>query len=109
MQTIDARFVYSASDLNNYLECRHLTQLNRLVALKALECPPEKDEMTAFIARKVLEHVRRDLECLLELDGGVEVFEASGDNTIAGIREAESWTIRAMEQGVQHIYQATFF
>jgi uncharacterized protein len=109
MQTIGGRFVYSASDLNNYLECRHLTQLDRLVALKEQTRPPEKDAMTALIARKGLEHERRYLERLLEVDGGVEIFEASGDNTIAGLHEAEARTIRAMEQGVQHIYQATFF
>ena len=109
MQTIDGRFVYSASDLNNYLECRHLTHLERLVALNEKTRPPEKDAMTALVARKGEEHERRYLERLLELNGGVEVFEASGDNTIAGLHEAEARTIRAMEQGVQHIYQATFF
>ncbi|HET9393084.1 MAG TPA: TM0106 family RecB-like putative nuclease [Candidatus Rubrimentiphilum sp.] len=109
MQTTDGRFVYSASDLNNYLECRHLTQLDRRVALKELTRPSEEDPMTALIARKGLEHERLYLERLLELDGGVEVFEASGDNAIAALHEAEARTIRAMEQGVQHIYQATFF
>ncbi len=109
MQRIDGRFVYSASDLNNFLECRHLSELDRLVALGEKVRPAETDPMTALIARKGEEHERRYLDRLLELNGGVEVFERPGDNTAAGLREAEARTIRAMEQGVRHIYQATFF
>ena len=109
MQRIDGHFVFSASDLNNFLECRHLTDLDRLVALGEKVRPSETDPMTALIARKGEEHERRYLDRLLELNGGVEVFARPADNTAAGLREAEARTIRAMEQGVRHIYQATFF
>jgi uncharacterized protein len=109
MQRIGGQFVFSASDLNNFLECRHLTELDRLVALGEKVRPAETDPMTALIARKGEEHERRYLDRLLELNGGVEVFERPADNTATGLREAEARTVRAMEQGVRHIYQATFF
>jgi uncharacterized protein len=109
MQRIDGVSVYSASDLNNFLECRHLTELDRLVALGEKERPTEVDPMTALIARKGEEHERHYLERLAEFQGEVEVIERPAEHTIAGLREAEARTVLAMEQGVRYIYQATFF
>ena len=110
MQRIDGVAVYSASDLNNFLECRHLTELDRLVALGEKQRPTEVDPMTALIARKGEEHERHYLERLLaELQGEVEVIDRPAEHTIAGLREAEARTVRAMEKRVRYIYQATFF
>lgn len=109
MQTLDGRFVFSASDLNNFLECRHLTGLDRLAALGRIARPGEVDQMTALIARKGEEHERRYLERLTELQGEVEVFDRPSAHTLAALHDAEARTLRAMEQGVRYIYQATFF
>ncbi len=109
MQRIDRAPVYSASDLNNFLECRHLTELDRLVALGQKERPAQVDPMTALIARKGEEHERHYLRRLTELQAEVEIFDRPPEQTIAGLREAEARTVRAMEQGVRYIYQATFF
>jgi len=109
MQRIEGLAVYSASDLNNFLECRHLTALDRLVSLGKLQRPTEVDPMTALIARKGEEHEIHHLERLTELQGEVEIIDRPAENTIAGLREAEARTVRAMEQGVHYIYQATFF
>lgn len=109
MQRIDGVPVYSASDLNNFLECRHLTELDRLVALGEKARPDEVDPMTALIARKGEEHERHYLERLTELQGDVVVFERPAEHTVAALREAEARTVRAMEQGARYIYQATFF
>jgi predicted RecB family nuclease len=109
MQRIDGIPIYSASDLNNFLECRHLTELDRLVALGKLQRPAVVDPMTALIARKGEEHERHHLERLTELQGEVEIIDRPAENTIAGLREAEARTVSAMAQGVRYIYQATFF
>ncbi len=109
MQRIDGAAVYSASDLNNFLECRHLTELDRLVALGEKERPAGVDPMTALLARKGEEHERHYLQRLTELQGEVEIFDRPAENTIAGLREAEARTVRAMEHGVRFIYQAMFF
>ncbi len=109
MQRIEGVAVYSASDLNNFLECRHLTELDRLVALGQKERPAQVDPMTALIARKGEDHERHYLQRLTELQGEIEIFDRPAEHTIAALREAEARTVRAMEQGVRYIYQATFF
>ncbi|MDQ2681033.1 MAG: TM0106 family RecB-like putative nuclease, partial [Candidatus Eremiobacteraeota bacterium] len=110
MQVIDARFIYSASDLNNYLECRRLTELDSLVALKKLQAPARgEDAQVALIQRKGDEHERRHLERLQARYGnGVVCFERSGSG-IAGYQAAADATIEAMRSGAPIIYQATFF
>lgn len=109
MQRINGRLVYSASDLNHFIECRHLTELDRLVALGEKVRPQHSDPMTDLIARKGVDHERRYLGRLLELQSGVQVFEPDRAATAADLERAEAVTAAAMEQGVSHIYQATFF
>ncbi|MFN2450309.1 MAG: TM0106 family RecB-like putative nuclease, partial [Candidatus Baltobacteraceae bacterium] len=109
MQLIDGRYVYSASDLNNYLECKHLTELDRQVARGERTRPP-RDAGTDLIARKGDEHERRYLERLRDLYGdGVVAFEERAENSTAGLLAAEAQTVAAMAQGAHLIYQATFF
>src|SRR5215469_16254262 len=109
MQTGNGTFVYSASDLNDFLECSHLTELQRLVALRELE-RPEADPATALLARKGDEHERRHLERLRDLHGDALVaFSANGEWSQAGWKAAEAQTLAAMERGARIIYQATFF
>ncbi|HEX5273889.1 MAG TPA: TM0106 family RecB-like putative nuclease [Candidatus Rubrimentiphilum sp.] len=109
MQRIEGVAVYSASDLNNFLECRHLTELDRLVALGELERPVSVEPMTELIARKGEEHEGHYLQRLTALQGEVEIVDRPAEHTLAGLREAEARTVRAMERGVRYIYQATFF
>ncbi len=109
MQLIDGRYVYSASDLNNYLECKHLTELDRQVARGERTRPP-RDESTELIARKGDEHERRYLQRLRDLYGDALVaFEDRAENTDEGLRAAEQQTLAAMAEGVHLIYQATFY
>lgn len=108
MQRIDGRFVYSASDLNGYLECAALTHLDREAADR-LRVRPEPDETTQLIARKGDEHERRYLETLRRR--GLEICEIS-KREHAGAHDllaAERETLAAMERGVPVIYQGTFF
>lgn len=109
MQQIDGQFVYAASDLNNFLECRHLTELERRVALGLAERPPQ-DESASLLARKGNEHEHNYLNRLVAEHGeDVVIFEAPAVRTFAGLRAAEEQTIAAMERGARLIYQATFF
>ena len=109
MQRLDGCFVYSASDLNDYLECKRLTELEALVARKRLLRPDPDDERAELIRRKGEEHERRHLEALIErYPGEVEQFERA-DPSVEAYRRAELRTLEAMQRGVRVIYQATFF
>src|SRR6185312_10180622 len=109
MQQLDGQFVFSASDLNDFLECDHLVELQRRVALGEL-VRPDPDPATALLARKGDEHERRHLERLQAQTGSdVVVFSANGDRSAAAWRAAEAQTLAAMERGSRIIYQATFF
>ena len=109
MQIIDGRYVYSASDLNNFLECRHLSELDRKVAKGAL-VRPERDESVELIARKGLDHEKVHLGRLKANYGESLVeFTDRAENSDAGLRAAEAVTLAAMESGAEIIYQATFF
>src|SRR5579862_1795843 len=109
MQSIGDRFVYSASDLNDFLECAHLTELQRFVALGTLE-RPEPDEAVRLLARKGDEHEARHLERLRALHGDrLAVIPASAGASLEAWETAQAQTLAAMERGARIIYQAAFF
>ncbi|HEY6485990.1 MAG TPA: TM0106 family RecB-like putative nuclease [Candidatus Cybelea sp.] len=109
MQRLDGRFVYSASDLNDYLECKRLTELEALVARKRMRRPDDDDERSALVRRKGDEHERRHLAGLLErYPGEVVEFERS-EAGIDAYHQAQRRTLEEMRKGKRVIYQATFF
>jgi predicted RecB family nuclease len=109
VQRLDGRFVYAASDLNDYLECRHLTELEALVARRALAAPEERDDQAALVRRKGEKHERRHLERLRgEFSDELVEFERSQAG-VESYRRAEESTLEAMRRGKRIIYQATFF
>ncbi|HEY1654382.1 MAG TPA: TM0106 family RecB-like putative nuclease [Candidatus Tumulicola sp.] len=110
MQRIDGRFIYAASDLNNYLECKRLSELSGLVARHVIAPPPADDERAELIQRKGDEHEKRHLQELLARHGPDDVvrFDRSAPG-IAGFEEAQQRTLEAMRAGARIIYQATFF
>ncbi|HYX08996.1 MAG TPA: TM0106 family RecB-like putative nuclease, partial [Bacteroidales bacterium] len=89
---------YSASDLVNYLGCKHLTELDRQTVLGKIPPPDWKNPALALIQQKGIEHEQayvnhlkfQDL-CVRELDGH------SGESTL-----------QAMKEGVDIITQARF-
>jgi predicted RecB family nuclease len=107
MQVLDGRYVYSATDLNNYLECGHLVARERAVALGEAD-RPEKDPTVELIALKGLEHERHYLELLRERRPGLVEIDGNTLGT-AAIERAAADTIRAMAGGAAAIYQATFY
>ncbi len=109
MQIIDGRFIYSASDLNNYLECAHLTTLDRRAALREIAIP-EKDEYAELLSRKGEQHEKHYLEIQRQADGdGLVDLTSDVSQTVESLHEAEARTIEAMASGAKMIYQATFF
>ena len=110
MQIIEGRLVHSASDLNDYLQCRRLTELEALVARGKLTAPTVDDPRGDLIRKKGIEHEERHLERLREEHGseGVVAFERA-QNTFDALLDAERRTRDAMATGVPILYQATFF
>jgi uncharacterized protein len=109
VQRLDGCFVYSASDLNDYLECKRLTQLEALVARKRLARPDSHDERGDLIRRKGEEHELRHLQGLIErFPNEVEQFERA-EAGVEQYRQAERRTLDALQRGAAVIYQATFF
>ena len=109
MQRIDGRFVYSASDLNNALECEHLTELEAMAARHEL-IRPEPSDTAALLARKGDEHEERQFARYCQLYGSeVIAFPSESGRTVAALSGAQEAAIAAMDAGAPFIYQATFF
>lgn len=108
MQRLEGGFVYSASDLNNDLECRRLTWLENQLAL-GLVARPEPGPALELIAGKGDAHETRYLETLRALHGDRIVVFDRPENSRAAYRAAEAQTLAAMASGAPIIYQATFF
>src|ERR1700724_3662384 len=106
MQIVDKRTVYSATDLNNYLECRHLVTLERAAA--AGELPrPERPPSLELIAEKGRLHEQRYLEKLSAEREVVEIAQPASSE--GSIERAAAETIAAMARGAAAIYQGTFY
>lgn len=109
MQLLDGRFVYAASDLNDYLECRRLTELEALVARRLLVEPEAADDQAALVRRKGEEHERSHLDRLKREYPDELVEFGRSEAGMESYREAEAATLAAMRRGARVIYQATFF
>src|SRR3989449_3526597 len=105
MQKVGGRITLSPSDLNDYLECQHLTTLALEVARGARARPHVADEEADLLRRKGEMHERAYLDRL----------RAEG-RTIVEIGLGEPWdfeaaahrTEEAMQAGAEVISQATF-
>ena len=107
MQLIDKRLVYSATDLVAFLECRHLANLERAVALRHLRPPFRDDPVLDRMARRGREYEARFLESLGAENLRIE--EIRPPDTVSPSRAVQSEhaaTLLAMRDGVDVIYQA---
>jgi len=101
MQILAGRLLLSATDLVNFLGCRHATYLD----LRDLTDPVELDQpdaATVLIFEKGLEHERRHLSTLKAR--GFAVAEIPGEGFDLAERIAQ--TREAMRAGAEMIYQA---
>jgi predicted RecB family nuclease len=105
MQALDGRLVLSPSDLNDYVECPHLTTLALEVARGARKRPFVPNEHGDLLRRKGEEH---ETAYLAELRRqGRQVTDVIGADRWDFEGSARA-TIEAMRAGAEIIYQATF-
>src|SRR6476620_10038342 len=103
MQQRNGRIFFSPSDLNGFLECEHLTQLELAVARHELERPTHENPQADLVKRKGDEHEAAYLASLLAEGRGV-VTIANDWNLDSAARASEE----AMRGGAEVIYQACF-
>jgi uncharacterized protein len=108
MQFLDGRLIVSPSDLTGFLECEHLTQQELAAARGEIERPVRKDPELEVLTRRGLEHEARRLAAYRTSHQRVVEFPFP-EGTIAGLAKAHAETIAAMSEGVDVIYQGTFF
>jgi uncharacterized protein len=99
MKKQNGQFIFSATDLSGFINCKHLTQLNRLAAEGVIKRPIRNNRVTEMLQQKGLDFENSFLENL----------EAEG-KTIARIEQEDNdsfnKTIAAMQSGVDVVYQA---
>jgi len=100
MKIVQKQFQYSPTDLSNHINCKHLTELNKLVAKGELDKPDPyfNPSLDALIERGISFEMAY-LERLKER--GLRVVEIDQED-----REAEQKTINALSEGVDVVYQA---
>jgi len=105
MQALDGRLILSPSDLNDYVECPHLTTLGLEVARGTRKRPYVPNEHGDLLRRKGEEH---EAAYLAELRArGRQVVDVIGANRWDFDASARA-TAEAMRAGAEVIYQATF-
>jgi len=105
MQATDGRLVLSPSDLNDHVECPHLTTLALEVTRGARKRPYVPDDHGDLLRRKGEEH---EAAYLAELRGqGRQVVDVIGADRWDFEGSARA-TIEAMRTGAEVVYQATF-
>src|SRR5438552_5677320 len=108
MQFLDGRLIVSPSDLTGFLECEHLTQQELAAARGQIERPERKDPELEVLTRRGLEHEARHLASLRTSHRRVVEFPFP-EGTVADLSQAHAKTVAAMREGVDAIYQGTFF
>src|SRR6202022_1531460 len=108
MQFLDGRLIVSPSDLTGFLECEHLTQQELAAARGGVERPERKDPELEVLTRRGLEHEARHLAELRTNHRRVIEFPFP-EGTISSLAHAHAKTVEAMGEGVDVIYQGTFF
>jgi predicted RecB family nuclease len=104
LQLIDGTIVLSATDLNNYLACEHLTELDLATLRKELTRPKQRPGQASLLAELGEQHERTYLDLLRQQ--GHEVVTI--DRSLGIVAQAEA-TERAMAERASIVYQATFF
>jgi len=105
MQALGGRLVLSPSDLNDYVECPHLTTLALDVARGTRARPHVPDDHGELLRRKGEEYEAAYLRDLRAK--GREVVDVIGADRWDFESSARA-TIEAMQAGAEVIYQATF-
>lgn len=108
MQQIDDTLVLSASDLNNYLACRHLTELDLLRARGEIEVEVDQGASLELLSRKGDEHEARCLQAYKDEGRSVVEIPQPADGSLAALLAVVDQTNQAVRDGPDVIFQATF-
>ena len=109
MQLLDQQLILSASDLNNFLACPHLTTLDLARARGEIGEVPERGADAELLARKGDEFELRYLEALKAAGRDVAEISEPSDSSVEALEAISTETEAAMRAGHGVIYQATFF
>ncbi|MEO8273889.1 MAG: TM0106 family RecB-like putative nuclease, partial [Chloroflexota bacterium] len=112
MQLIDGRPVYAATDLVGFLACSHRFALERAALAGLVKKPIRKDPAMEAVAKRGEAHEQRYLADLKAEGRTVVEIERQDDETLSRgerLRAQAAATERAMRDGADVIYQATFF
>jgi uncharacterized protein len=107
MQLIGGKVVISATDINNFLACDHLTTLDLTVMRGELDRPTDRPGQADLLAKLGVEHEQNYLARLRAEGRQVTTIVVEGGQ--GGIARAAAATEAAMARGDEVIYQATFF
>ena len=110
MEIVDDRLMYSATDLVGFLECGHLTSLERAAVSGHLERPVRADPVLDRIAQRGQLHEERFLESLLS--EGFRAVKLDPDPDLPRgqrLDKGREQTLEAMRTGVDVVYQAVLF
>jgi predicted RecB family nuclease len=99
-----SRYVFSASEVANFLACHHLLTLDRAQAAGQIEKPFFHDPGIELLRELGGRHERSYLSHLAQVQG-LEIAEIPTNISWA---EAAALTLNAIRRGVSAIYQATF-
>src|ERR1700722_5484917 len=98
MELVDGQLILSATDLINYLECGHLTWLDRERAEGLLSDEPKRPETAELVATKGDEHEVAYLEGL-KAEYGEALVEIATDGGRPGLERAGAEAAGAIVAG----------
>jgi predicted RecB family nuclease len=101
MKKTEHNITLSATDLSNYIACRHVTYLDLSAANGSIKAPQHRDPALIILQQRGLEFEQAYLKSLREQ--GLTIAEPDGDEKLTSIER----TIKAMQEGVDVIYQAS--
>jgi predicted RecB family nuclease len=107
VQIVGDNLILSASDLNNFLACPHLTTLDLAKVRGVPATEPERGADAELLARKGDEHELRYLE-QLRAEGREVVEIVTDDHSAPGLKGQVAATEEAMAAGAEVIYQGAF-
>lgn len=103
MRLVDGRVRYSATDLADFLACRHLTRLERAAEHRLVEKPLIQNLGTEALARRGEQHEARVLAEFRAQGWQIEDVSQPRDDFAARSAATEE----ALRRGVDVVYQAT--
>jgi predicted RecB family nuclease len=109
MRLVDGTLVLSASDLTAFLECEHLTNLERAAAENGSPRPRREDPQLELLRRRGAEHEQAYLQRLRADGCALTEIPRRPEESVADLHELEALTLAAMRSGVDYVYQAAFF